>query len=235
MNENQNTAGARFGLGVILVLVGGLFLLKSFGIYIPFSIFSWYFLMFAAGILILINSQKKTLGIIFTLIGGFYLFRRAFGWYDIDFEAIFAIAIIALGIHIIFKHRRSSEYNKDSHGSFLKKDVIDDISIFGGGAKIINSENFKGGNITAIFGGSELDLTNCTLAEGNNVIDVLIMFGGTEIRVPNSWNVILSVTPIFGGFSNKIRRDPNIPVDQSKTLIIKGLAMFGGGEIKSKF
>lgn len=235
MNENQNTTGARFGLGVILILVGGLFLLKTFGIFIPFSIFSWYFIMFAAGILILINSQKKTLGIILTLIGGFYLFRRAFNWYDIDFEAIFAIAIIALGIHIIFKHRRSSEYSEDSHGAFLKRDIIDDISIFGGGAKIINSENFKGGNITAIFGGSELDLTNCTLAEGNNVIDVLIMFGGTEIRVPNSWNVILSVTPIFGGFSNKIRRDPNVPVDQSKTLIIKGLAMFGGGEIKSKF
>ena len=67
------------------------------------------------------------------------------------------------------------------------------------------------------------------------MIDVLIMFGGTEIRVPNSWNVILSVTPIFGGFSNKIRRDPNVPVNQSKTLIIKGLAMFGGGEIKSRF
>ncbi len=235
MNENNNTTNTRFGLGAILILIGGLYLFKSFGIHIPFSIFSWYFLMFAAGILILVNSQKKTLGIILTLIGGFFLLRRAFDWYDLDFQTIFAAGIIALGVHIILKHRRSSEYNDDSHGAFLKKDVIDDVSIFGGGTKIINSDNFKGGNITAIFGGSEIDLTNCTLAEGNNVVDVLIMFGGAELRVPNSWNVILSVTPIFGGFSNKIRRDPNIPVDQSRTLIIKGLAMFGGGEIKSRF
>ncbi len=121
MNENQNSTGARFGLGAILILVGGLYLLKSFGIYIPFSIFSWYFFMFAAGILIIINSQKKTLGIVLTLIGGFFLFRRAFDLYDLDFESIFAVGIIALGIHIIFKHRKGSENNDDSHGAFLKE------------------------------------------------------------------------------------------------------------------
>ena len=238
MNENQNSTNARFILGAILIIIGGLFLLKSFGIIflnVPHLIFSWPFFMLVAGILILVNSHKKTLGLILTTLGGFFLLRRIFDWYDIDFEIIIAFAIIALGIHIIFKQRRVPESKEAPSNSFLKRDIIDDISIFGGGTKIINSENFKGGNITAIFGGSEIDLTNCKLADGNNVIDVLIMFGGTEIRVPNNWNVILSVTPIFGGFSNKIRRDPNSSVDQSRTLIIKGLAMFGGGEIKSRF
>ena len=111
--------------------------------------------------------------------------------------------------------------------------MIDDISIFGGGSKIISSDNFRGGNVTAIFGGSEINLTGCKLAEGDQIIDVLLIFGGTTIVVPKDWNVIVNVTSILGGFSDKSIRDPNIIPDQSRTLHVKGLAMFGGGEVKN--
>ncbi|MEO8399933.1 MAG: LiaF domain-containing protein [Ignavibacteriaceae bacterium] len=238
MDENNRTSNPRYVLGIILVLVGGLFLLKSFGIIflnIPYIIFSWPFFMFVAGVLILVNSRKKPLGIIFISIGGFFLLRRIFDWYDLDFEVIIALAVIALGIYIIFRQRNNSYTADSSSDQSFRNDVIDDVSIFGGGTKIIHSDNFRGGNITAIFGGSEIDLSSCKLAEGTNVIDVVTIFGGAEINVPKDWNVILSVSPIFGGFSNRIRRDPNIPVDLSRSLIIKGVAIFGGGEIKSKF
>ena len=43
----------------------------------------------------------------------------------------------------------------------------------------------------------------------------------------------MNVTSIFGGFSNKSVKDPSSFVDQSKTLIIKGLVVFGGGELKT--
>lgn len=115
----------------------------------------------------------------------------------------------------------------------VNKDVIDDVAIFGGGSKIIFSDNFQGGNITAIFGGSEINLMNCKLAEGENVLDVLMVFGGSTIIVPKEWNVVINVTSILGGFSNKSVRNPNLIVDQSRTLIIKGLTLFGGGEVKT--
>lgn len=115
----------------------------------------------------------------------------------------------------------------------VNKDVIDDVAIFGGGSKIIFSDNFQGGNITAIFGGSEINLINCKLAEGENVLDVLMVFGGSTIIVPKEWNVVINVTSILGGFSNKSVRNPNLIVDQSRTLIIKGLTLFGGGEVKT--
>jgi predicted membrane protein len=115
----------------------------------------------------------------------------------------------------------------------ISKDYIDDVAVFGGGTKVITSDNFKGGNITAIFGGSEIDLTACKLAEGNNVLNITAILGGTTLIVPKDWNVLLNVTSILGSFSNKIRREPNLVVDQSKALIIKGVAMLGGGEVKS--
>ena len=115
----------------------------------------------------------------------------------------------------------------------FRSDFIDDVSVFGGGHKIIHSDNFKGGNITAIFGGSEIDLTQCKLAPGENVIDVVIIFGGSTIVVPNDWDVITNVTPLFGGFSYKKSRYQSPGSEPAGTLVIKGVAIFGGGEVKS--
>jgi predicted membrane protein len=238
MRENRNSGG-RVTLGLIIIIIGSLFLLYSLD-YIDFNIahifFSWPFLMFVVGLLIIINSHNKLFGLILLAIGTIFLIPRIFPDIEINHGVIFPVLIILLGIYIISKHRITSRGVSGSFNeAFIKKDTIDDVAVFGGGEKVFSSDNFKGGNITSIFGGSELDLTGCKLAEGENIIDALLIFGGTEITVPNDWNVISNMTPIFGGFSNKIRRDPNMPIDTSRTLVIKGLAIFGGGEVKSKF
>ncbi len=108
------------------------------------------------------------------------------------------------------KEKRTQVHIFNSDTSKVNKDKIDDVSIFGGGTKIISSSNFQGGNITAIFGGSEINLINCQLAEGDNVLDVLCVFGGTTIILPKEWNVVINVTSILGGFSNKAIRNPSI-------------------------
>jgi len=59
------------------------------------------------------------------------------------------------------------------------------------------------------------------------------VFGGTTIILPKEWDVVINVTSILGGFSNKAIRNPSVVIDQSRTLHIKGLAMFGGGEVKT--
>ncbi len=237
MENHNHSSPSKIFIGTLLIIIGGFFLLRSFQI-LPFEIsyviFSWRFVLFIIGIIILINSNNKSLGIILTTIGGLLLFPRIFPEIDIDGKLLFGIIIIALGIYIIFRSSGSKFHPKFMGTSdSINKDYIDDVAVFGGGHKALTSNNFKGGNITAIFGGSEIDLTTCTLAEGNNVINITAIFGGSTIIVPQKWNVLLNVTPIFGGFSNKIRREPNLVVDQSRTLVIKGIAMFGGGEIKS--
>jgi predicted membrane protein len=167
-------------------------------------------------------------------IGALFLIPRVFPRIDYDAGIIIPFFLIVLGVYIILKRRKldtGSELSSDK--SNVNKDKIDDVSIFGGGTKIISSNNFQGGNITAIFGGSEINLINCQLAEGDNVLDVLCVFGGTTIILPKEWNVVINVTSILGGFSNKSIRNPTIVIDQSRTLHIKGLAMFGGGEVKT--
>ena len=248
MEEHRNI-GSRVILGTILIAIGILYLLKSFYFPIDIEIFSFPFILIVIGIIIMLNSGNKLFGAILFIFGCLLYFG--------DHITIWPFFFILWGIYIIFKHRtRRPRFFDHSHPDFIpdekkdqpsdnnfgkryfhdssiKRDYIDDISVFGGGHKVIHSDSFKGGNITAIFGGSEIDLTQCKLAPEENYIDVVIIFGGSTIIVPNNWDVILNVTPLFGGFSNKKSRYVSSGTEPAGTLIIKGVVLFGGGEIKS--
>jgi predicted membrane protein len=233
--ENLKTKNdKRVWLGWAFILLGLLFFFNSMDI-LHFSIskivFSWPFFFLVIGIFITINTNKKLLGGILSGLGIIFLIPRVFPQIDYDGTIVFAIIFISIGVYIIFnkieKEKKSFDYQK--------KDILDDVSIFGGAEKSITSENFKGGSITSIFGGSEINLKGCKLSENTNVIDILCVFGGTTLIVPNDWNVIINVTPIFGGFSNKITKDPSANIDVNKTIIVKGLIIFGGAEIKTYY
>ncbi len=249
MIENRTKANSRIFLGFVLVILGALFLLDNLNFMyfsIPHVIFSFPTILLVIGILILVNSEKKGAGIILVVIGTFWLLSEIFPHISFNGGVIFSILIIALGIYILIKRRGPSgnrySYNTAegtvqsgaSTGEYTKEiDRIDDVAIFGGGHKFISSSNFQGGNITAIFGGSEIDLTRCKLAPGNHILDVTAIFGGTTLIVPKEWNIIINVLPLFGGFSHKGMRGPNVQINPESTLIIKGVVIMGGGEIKT--
>ena len=56
------------------------------------------------------------------------------------------------------------------------------------------------------------------------------MMGGFEIRVPETWNVIVELIPFMGGYEDKTRHpaDPSAP-----RLRVRGFVMMGGVEIKN--
>ncbi|MGA8265851.1 MAG: DUF5668 domain-containing protein [Ignavibacteriaceae bacterium] len=236
-------------IGIILVVLGGLFLLDSMDV-IDFNIarviFSFPAILIILGIVLILNTSRRLLGSMILVVGMFFMIPRIFPWVYYDGHIVFPVLLIVFGIYIILRKRtyRTPEgeykHNQDEHTTQnykgydqINSDRVDDVSIFGGGHKIIISDNFKGGNITNIFGGSEIDLKDCKLAPGVNVIDFVAVFGGSNIIVPSDWKILIDVLPVFGGFSNKVRRDPNAVIDPDKTLLIKGFVLFGGGEVRS--
>lgn len=237
MENGHNGTDKRIILGGILIVLGGLLLLGSMNVFdvsISHIIFSWPFFMTVIGLFILLNTNKKLFGGILTGLGIFFLIPRIFPYVHYRGGIVIPIILIIIGIYIIFHHRKKNFVTQSADG-FLKKDMIDDVSIFGGGTKIVSSDNFKGGNITAIFGGSEINLSGCKLASGDHVLDVLMIFGGSSLILPKDWNVVVNVTSILGGFSDKSIKDPAVLPDQTRTLHIKGLAIFGGGEVKNYY
>ena len=234
MEENKNSIDKRVVLGSILIVLGGIFFLNSLDIFnynFGRIIFSWPFFFIVIGMYLTLNTSRKMLGGILAGLGFVFILPRIFPTIDYDGSVVVSIFLIAFGSYIILNQKKKTEEVNEL--GQIKKDVIDDVAIFGGGTKIVTTDNFRGGNITAVFGGSEIILKGCKLAEGTNSIDILAIFGGTTIVVPNDWNVVMNVTSIFGGFSNKSVKDPNAFIDQSRTLIIKGIVVFGGGELKT--
>ncbi len=237
--ENRSRNTGRALLGIILIVVGFMFVARNFGFF-PFPvreiIFSWQMLLIFIGVLMLVARSNNVAGVILILIGGFFLipdiFNLPFHWHWHTF--FWPVLFIVIGVLILFRGGRHRPYHLgEGEEQELSDDYLDDVSIFGGGNRIITSNNFMGGKITSIFGGSTIDLRKANLAKGKSVIDIFSMFGGSKVIVPNDWDIRVDVVSIFGGYSDKRTPDPHIVYDASKQLVIKGVAIFGGGEIKS--
>lgn len=248
-------------VGIILVFIGVVLILNNISFlpqFIPWWIWTWQFLLITIGVFSLLTSDKIVPGVILIGIGSvfllsdilpriwpqvFDLFDRSVFWY---------LVIIVIGASLILKrrsdqqsgpsrrHSRRPNFGGGSDGEATsiniddsEGDYMDEVAIFGGGNKIYTSQNFKGGRVTAIFGGSEIDLTESQLASGIIEIEVFAMFGGWGLIVPRHWQVKSDVVAVFGGISDKRKVSVDTIKDNTRQLVIKGFVMFGGGEIKS--
>ena len=106
--------------------------------------------------------------------------------------------------------------------------MVDVTAILGGFDRRITTPGFRGGEVTAVMGGCQLDLRGSSI-EGEAVINVFAVMGGITLKVPPDWTVVLHGTPIMGGFEEKTIAPPN----SSKRLIIKGYAIMGGVEVRN--
>ncbi len=223
----DRSTSPKIWIGLFLIIIGGLFLLDNFYIIdVPFfirdiGIFPLFFLV--AGAAVFFSTDNKTGGVVLFLIGIFFMGSE-----------YWPIILMVIGIYFLFNKNKPfifvTKINTDEDDN---QEKINDTSIFGGGEKRYHTSNFRGGKVTSIFGGSEINLNNCQLAEGVNTIDMVTIFGGNTFIVPRDWLIVNDALPIFGGFSDKRVKDPNISYDESKKLVFKGIVIFGGGEIKS--
>jgi hypothetical protein len=96
---------------------------------------------------------------------------------------------------------------------------------------------FRGGDITAIMGGGQLDLRLATIPPGEEaILDIVAVMGGVEILVPSTWEVSTPIFPFMGGVEDKRfppLQDPNAVRKESGRLVLRGLVMMGGVHIKS--
>jgi predicted membrane protein len=110
-------------------------------------------------------------------------------------------------------------------------DYLNATAVFGGVNKTILSKNFRGGDITNVFGGTELDFTQADI-HGRVVIDITQLFGGTKIIVPANWHVVPDLAAVFAGVDDKrIKHAQTSTTD--KVLVLKGVSLFAGVDIRS--
>jgi predicted membrane protein len=231
----RRSGRAHLLLGIVLMFLG-LFLIADLADIIPWRlrdfIFTWQALLIFLGLIFLSNKDNKGTGVVLIVIGSFFLFPRVINVPDYWRSLFWPTLLIILGLVVIFGGRRSwgGTYFGGQKRKASSEDWLDDVAVFGGGDRVITSQQFQGGKITHIFGGSKIDFTRAKLAPGKNHLEVVLLFGGTKLIVPESWTVKIEVTSVFGGFSDK-RVKSIVVSDTDRSLHITGVNVFGGGEI----
>ena len=125
-----------------------------------------------------------------------------------------------------------SEFRSESR-SYQNAGEMDKLicsAVFAGRDIRVDNSIFNGADLTAMFGGIDLNLKNAVI-QRNVTIDVKAVFGGVDILMPSNVRVVVDVSTIFGGVDNGTRTplgaDENTP-----TVFIKGTCLFGGVEVK---
>ncbi len=226
MTRQENT-DSKVWLGLVLVLIGGYFLLDNLYLipsFLPYWLFSWEMIFILIGGSMLATRRRE--GFVFLGIGAFFLLPDIIGIPHFHFSDWWPVILIAVGVSF-FLRRRSYESVEP-----VSDEYFESTSIFGGAEKSITTRNVKGGRINSIFGGSELNMLHAELGQKEVMIDCLCVFGGNEIIVPNDWTVVNEMFVIFGGYSDKRATVSGEKQDPDKVIRLKGMILFGGMELR---
>lgn len=113
--------------------------------------------------------------------------------------------------------------------------VIDLFTLFRATERAIVTANFRGGRITTIMGGTEVDLRSAIIASsdgdtgGEATLDLFGLWGGIELRVPEEWQVVLEVNPVLSGVLASSRPGES----RRQTLFVRGNVILGAVEIRN--
>ena len=220
---------SRLVVGVSLIAAGVLFTLDNFGIIEIREFWKfWPLILIAVGVTKL-AARSFFAGTVLIALGAL-LFLRTFGLIHFRLSYLFPLILVFIGLRIVFAQRpgaRSWDATANPGGT------LNEWAVFGGGERRIISTNFQGGQANAVFGGFNLDLRDSKMAGDHATIDIFCFCGGGELRVPEDWNVILKVVPIFGGTDDKSRHSTGDLGKPQKQLLVTGFILFGGLGIKN--
>jgi predicted membrane protein len=222
----------RVVFGAALLIFGVLALLDNLNIFSHLNFLHFWPTLF---ILVGILKMSRSNTISGQLIGGGFvawgaiLTLKYMGIISFDMRHIWPMLLILGGLAIIFKDKLISETQWGGVGEGTGQSDVCNVSAVMSGANVQNSAvNFRGGELTAVMGGIELDLRGAQLQQ-DATLNVFAMWGGISIKVPQDWTVMSQGVPLLGGIDDKTV-PPAMP---GKRLVIQGYAIMGGVEIKN--
>jgi hypothetical protein len=110
--------------------------------------------------------------------------------------------------------------------------TFDQSVILSGFKRRITSQGFRRGRATAILGGFHIDFTRADIEGSRALLHIDTIFGGGEVRVPDTWRIVIEATAIAGAFVDETYPQPAGSAP-AKQLIVRGAAIFGGVTIKN--
>ena len=177
----------------------------------------------------LFNDSDKTGNVIGLVIGGALLLAcQGLLNFEMVWKLVVPVALVIIGVSIIFKDSIHGKINSEiSKINKSQKDIPSYCATFSEQNANFENEEFKGADLTAVFGGVKCDLRQAII-NSDTVIKAESIFGGVEIYVPSNVKVKIKSTPIFGGVTDKSVHNQ----ESEHTIYINSTCVFGGVDIK---
>ena len=244
-------------VGLLVIFVGVVFSLDQFGLapainYLRF----WPMAIIAIGVVKMLQAREgggAFAGIVFTL-AGVWLQAEELDLIHIRLWQIWPVALVLFGGYLVWQGLTGhSARPSPSPGTYAPPDVVTPpaassarrgdrparitdtnstfsaVAIMAGVSRGNNSRTFRGADLIAVMGGCEIDLRQAAI-HGEAVIDVFVMWGGIEIRVPEDWSVASQIMPLMAGVEDQTR--PLLGSSQHR-LTVRGLVIMGSVEVKN--
>jgi hypothetical protein len=173
------------------------------------------------------NAHGRIVGLLWAGLGGLWLAHRL---NYIEVKAL-PLALVLLGAYFVW--RAVWIPSSDTREDGAQTTRVEATAILGGAKRTVRSQDFRGGSLTAVMGGCELDLREAQITGNEAVIDVFAFWGGIEIKAPADWEIESRGIAILGGFGEQNKREREGARPPSKRLIITGMVIMGGAEIKA--
>lgn len=223
-----------FAWGGVILFIGVVLLLDHLGVISAEGLWRfWPMILVVAGIVNILDECRRIWGVCL-LLAGILLELGQFGLVHVTWALLWPVMIIGIGLSLMWGSIKARKAGLGSEQATTGPGALNELAIFSGVEKRIMGKNFRGGRLVAVFGGIEIDLWQAEMEGDEAVLQIDAIFGGVEIRVPDTWLVSSHGQGIFGGYSDSTHlRPPTDPAQPRKTLVIRGAAVFGGVEIRN--
>ncbi len=215
-------------IGILLIIIGIGFLGNIFDIW-HFTIFfcGWWTLFLIIPAIISIINSKPNVGNVFLLLFGVILL--VINQFHISFRTVWFTAVAAFlilgGIALIIGKRGIPSGTFDAEPN--NEEMIKQFKLFSSSAVKIESNQFRGGKLTALFSDCVIDLRDIA-PDHDILLNVGDVFSSVRIYAPESMNVMTTGCTVFlASMDNQV----NYRGEGRHTLYLSGSCVFSSLEI----
>ncbi len=221
------TVPDRVVIGLIIILLGIVFLLDTTDLLKTGGARWWpsAFILWGLWRLLSTGFREVTGPLILIAVAAFVLALTL----GVDTGKFWPILLILVGVLVLVGGTRARSHARELSGP----DDVNLVAVVGGVERKVTSQGFRGGQITAVMGGVDLDLRETKVAEAPATLDITAIMGGVEIRVPSDWSVRVDAAAILGGSGDERKHVEPVATQGPPHLVVTGLALLGGISIKS--
>jgi len=220
--RQQPKLSVKLVVGIFFTLLGILLTLANFDLadadrFLPY----WPLLLIAIG-LIKLQDRDSRIPAVFALGAGALLLLFTTDWVRFSIFDLWPVALILAGLAIV---ARAFGFRAPALAAGSDSTLL---CVLGVRKEAVTARNYRGGRIIAFMGGCELDLTRADMENVPAELEIIAIWGGVEIKVPEGWEVTGNVLPIMGGADIRTKAAPG-----GRKLIVNGVVIMAGVDIKS--